>query len=284
MKKLFSYFAILSFITISSSCKKEISLTPDNTNMATTLSDTTLYTYPNGYNVLNAISQPISFGIPAYLELKNDIIDSTFLSTINTALPNESSVVLNHPGYLTTVNVINITNQSDIYVTFVLENTNNKNTLAYYTYPTKTPTTATHGGAIKGAMDTIKYIFPNTNSDQLNSGLLQGSKVKLGTFKVGTSIAFILILNGWNGKNVNFDNTKFYSQDNLNNNSKGGLKRHSVMLYNGSYNRFVIGFEWQDYVDATPNNDFDDLVFYVSSNVVNSISTKNVSPMVSPTN
>jgi hypothetical protein len=282
MKNL-SHFAVLVWVVIFSSCKKDTESSPIKTTDAIR-HDTTVYVYPTGYNSANAIAQPNYLGVPVYLEPTTDVISESLQSMINLSMQSRVSMVNTHPQYLATsaINVINVIAKSDLYVTFVSESSAYKNTLAYYTYKTNNPPTFVWGGSDNNAMDQVIYILPNVTSNISNGGLIRGNKVKLGSFSPGTSIGFVLIYNGWTGTGVNSNNMKYYSQDNLNPETVNTLKRHSIMLYDDVDKIYLIGFEDLNRQSTVCDNDFDDVVFYVSSTIPNSISNINVSSSDKP--
>jgi hypothetical protein len=198
-------------------------------------------------------------------------------SSINTLLPNGVSVANTHPKYVDSValNTINVVAQTDISVTFVGQSTVYHSTLAYYTYPTGKLPVANSGGSDNGAMDKITYIFPNVTS----AGLTPGNTVKLGNFKPGTSVAFVLIFNSWTGAGINNGNDKFYTQDNLNPETVSTLKRHAILLHDKKDDLFLLGFEDKNRQYGTCDNDFNDVLVYIKGTAANSISSTNIIPI-----
>ncbi len=218
-----------------------------------------------------------SYGVPKYLESQKDIISSELLSFINASLPEGKPVPTAHPTYLQSGNVtnLNIVETSDVWVTFVSEGAGNLNTLGYYTYPTsKAPTSATD-------IDSIHYIFPNASLPNSGGNLATGSKVKLGRFPAGTSIGFVLLGSGWSGGKVNSGAQKFYSEPAFNPETKTSAKQHTVLLYSEKQHVFLAGFEDLNR-EGSSDNDFNDLVFYGTSNPVTGISTDNIQPIDEP--
>jgi LruC domain-containing protein len=229
------------------------------------------YTYIGKYN---------SLGVPEYLEKENDIIDASLLEYINASLPEQKPVPSFHPDYLekTAETNINIVETSDVWVTFVHEGAGYLNSLFYYTYPT--------GSAPKTTADIkqVNVIFPNGSLIGSGGGLRSGNKVKLGRFEKGTTIGFGLVANGWdyNQKIVGPGKHVVFSDDNLNPEKDPKLRRHTVLLYDDKRKLFLTGFE--DLLRESPgcDNDFNDMIFYVTSNPVTAISTTNVNPIDKP--
>ncbi|MCJ8210463.1 LruC domain-containing protein [Mucilaginibacter sp. RS28] len=238
---------------------------------------TTEFVYPSGYSSSNAFVSPTNLGRPAYLETTPDVIDASLLSYVNASLPEGNPVPNAHPEYLsnTAVRTINVTAKADVWITFVSEGAGYQNTLAYYTYKTGTPPTTAGGGTWANGIDKITYIFPNASASGSGGGLKSGDKVKLGTFDAGTSIGFVLIQNAWTGSGVNAGATKFYTQDEFNPENTAALRKHTVMLYDNVHKLYLMGFEDQNRQTGS-DNDFNDLVFYATSNPITAISNNNV--------
>lgn len=219
-----------------------------------------------------------STGKPNYLSLPNAVIGADFLQNVNASLPERKSVPQYHPAYLKSTNrtTLSIIEQSDVWVTFVAEGAGYQNVLGYYTYPTGNPP--------KNPSDitNITIVFPNASVNGSTGPLVPGNRVKLGRFQSGVTIGFVLISNGFiNGKVTNgYD--YIYSDDALNGATNPDLKRQSIVLHDAARNLFLFGFEdiRRDY--GSCDHDFNDLVFYMTSNPVRAISTQNVLPIDKP--
>lgn len=240
----------------------------------------TSFVYPGSYTSSNAFvntsTYPKSLGRPAYLETTGDNISASFLSYVNTSLPEGKPLTTSHPQYLAanTVSTLDITAQTDVYLTFVSEGAANLNSLAYYTYPTGNPPASGVSliPILNIGIEKVTHVFPNASAKGSGGGLNSGDKVKLGNFAKGTSIAFILFQNGWTGTDVDASKTKFYSTEKYNTNSN----KQSVVLYDNDSKKFVIGFE-DISRSASSDNDFNDLVVSAASSVTGAIATANVS-------
>ena len=180
-----------------------------------------------------------SKGKPSYLQPQGDLISNQLLSFANASLPNGRPVPTYHPEFLTSTSETNIhvTANSDVYLTFMAQGAAADDAIAYFTYPTSAPPQNT------AAIDTLHVILPNASMSGNGGELKPGDKVKLGTFKAGTSIGFALIAKGWNGTAVAAGNNIFYSLDNLNPETNPALKRHAVLLNDGNDGLFLMGFE-----------------------------------------
>ncbi|TAH06424.1 MAG: LruC domain-containing protein, partial [Sphingobacteriales bacterium] len=226
------------------------------------------YNYLGGYD---------GNGRPTNLVSPGDVVSAELLSFINASLPETKPVPTFHPDYLTQTaeTNLNITALSDVFVTFVHEGAGYLNSLGFYTYPTNNPPKS-----INDIKD-INITFPNASLPGSGGALKSGDKVKLGRFEAGTSIGFVLFQNAWNSKSVNTSANKYFADDNLNN-EKDGYKRHTVLLYDDKNKLFLVGFEDQQRDNNGSDNDFNDLMFYATSNPVEAISHEDVNPIDKP--
>jgi LruC domain-containing protein len=253
----------------------------------------TEYSYPSPYNstadaIFTSSTYPSALGRPKYLETTPDVIDASLLSYVNASLAESKSVVSNHPEYLaaSATSNINVTATSDVWVTYVSEGASYQNTLCYYTYNTNNPPSRTAGGTLFNAIDKVTIVFPNASGIGSAGGLKSGDRVKLGNFSAGTTIAFVLVQNSWNGIGVNFNGQKFYSDSQFNPENSSSLKKHSVVLYDDVHKLYLFGFEDKNRESATTNpdnsvsdNDFNDVVFYATANPTTGISNSGVAPI-----
>ncbi|MEQ1799082.1 MAG: LruC domain-containing protein [Lacibacter sp.] len=218
-------------------------------------------------------------GKPNNLVLPNDVISSSLLTFVNASLPEQKPVPTYHPEYLrnTAEMNLNITDLSDVWVTFLHEGAGYLNSVAYFKYPTGIPPQTT------ADIDTLFMVFPNASLSGSGGGLVAGNKIWLGRFEPGTSIGFALITNGWNGTAVSATAPIVYSIDQLNAETAIADKRHTILLYDDTHDLFLIGFEDMNRNPSySSDNDFNDCVFYASSNPVTAISTMNVNPIDEP--
>ncbi|WP_162618758.1 LruC domain-containing protein [Pedobacter yulinensis] len=242
------------------------------------------YGYPSPYTsasnaVLNTSEYPFRLGRPRYLLATSDVIDASLLSYINASLPEGQPLTETHPEYLLSTaqpNIVVTQNNTEVFVTFVSEGADYKNTLGWYSYPTSTPPTSATGSSLLGAIDRITMVFPNASAFGSGGGLKPGNKVSLGRFSAGTTIAFVLFQDAWNtSAGVETGGTKFYTDARFNPESTAALRRHSVQLYDAEHELFVFGFEDINRTSAS-DNDFNDLVVYASAGPVTGLSKANV--------
>ncbi|MEO1032419.1 MAG: LruC domain-containing protein [Bacteroidota bacterium] len=216
-------------------------------------------------------------GLPHYLESEGDALSQEFLDGVNASLPENKPVPSYNPEYLTSGNELDVvvTEQSDVWVTFVTEGAGYRNALGYYVFDTQNPP------ANVSEIDSIYVILPNASLAYSGGELYAGDKVKLGTFQAGETISWVLFQNAWNGTGVNVNTTKFYSRIDFNTAESDPSKRqHTVQLADFGNQRLLNGFEDQTRSHSS-DNDFNDLVFYVSANPWEAIETGSI-PQVTP--
>ncbi len=197
-------------------------------------------------------------GKPSYL-LPKDQISSGLMSFISNTLPERTDLRKTNPELLTTKAIADIalTQQSDIFVTFVSQGAGNTNAIAFYTYPTNAPPSSAKD------IHVITYFFPHAGS---GTPLQAGDKVKIGRFNAGTSIGFVLLQNAWDnttGK-LNDKSVHFCSNDVLNPEVDPNLKKHAVLINYPPENKIIIGFEDEDRTTNGCDHDFNDAVLYAT--------------------
>jgi LruC domain-containing protein len=234
-------------------------INPDNVAKTNTILK---YKYLSSYN---------NQGVPTVLAPK-DIVTSQMLQYVNSSLPESKPVPSFHPSFLQqNLNTdLDISQLSDVWITFVHEGAGYTNSLGFYKYPTNNPPSTA------AQIDTVYIVFPNASYYNSGGGLHSGDKVKIGTFPAGTSIGFVCISNGWNGASVGDGYSQLFSDKNLNAIANPNLKQQSVLLYDNVDKCYFIGFEDIKRDNSSCDNDFNDLVFYAQSNPVTAISNLNM--------
>ncbi|MGG2334385.1 hypothetical protein, partial [Salmonella enterica] len=81
----------------------------------------------------------------------------------------------------------------EVFVTFLSEGAGFRNSIGFYSYPTNSPPKSL------ADIKQINFIFPNASFLGSNGSMLPGDKISLGKFSAGTTVAFVLYSNGWNG-------------------------------------------------------------------------------------
>ena len=196
-----------------------------------------------------------SKGKPDYL-VEKDAISKNLTDYIGSYLENGKNQAQFNPDLLTAAEaVLNITANSEVFLTFYHQDAGNKNSLAFYTYKTGTPPT------VPSDISRITYIFPNAGN---GTTLQPGDKVRLGSFTAGTSIGFILLRDSWDPETKRLDDgaPHYCSTDALNPEEDPALRRHAIKLYNEAEQKTIIGFEDIDRTIAWCDHDFNDVIFY----------------------
>ncbi|NMO14954.1 DUF4114 domain-containing protein [Pyxidicoccus fallax] len=189
-----------------------------------------------------------------------EVLPAAFLQDIANALPEDQSVPLHHPDFVAPTfdpNVL-VTATSEVWVTFISEGATFLNTLGYFTYPDGSPPTST--AAIEKHV-----IFENASAWGSGGGLQTGDRMYLGQFPAGTRIGFFLVSNGWNWTEVDFSRPTYYTLDALNPESNASKRRHIVSLFHLGEQRRVLSFEDSDRMHEQTNDDFNDIIFTLSS-------------------
>ena len=226
-------------------------------------------------SVYNYLSSYDNSGVPSNLVIPGDTISSSLLNDINSSLPENRPVPQYNPEYLATGNETDVlvVQDADIWVTFVHEGAGYYNTLGFYTYNTNNPPTS------KNQIDTIHIIFPNASYPGHGGNLASGSKVKLGTFPANTGIGWVLLANAWNGSSVGSAYYTFYSEPDFNPESIATKRQHIVVLSDPGRDLVLLGFEDMKRTSGS-DDDFNDLIFYVTANPITAVSSSNL-PIIS---
>lgn len=220
------------------------------------------FTYLSTYN---------SQGVPNVMAA-NEAISSSLLSDINASLPESAGGIPNtHPEFLAGKETeIILTEQAEVWITFVSEGAGNRNSLGYYTYTLGQEPTST------SQINPHYIVFPNASMQGSGGGLVPGNRVYLGNFPANTVISWFLVANGWTGSTVKDYATRFYANPAFNPESTAAARNHMVLLHDAARNLNIFGFEDLFRGTGSSDDDFNDAVFYVKSNPVTAIATDNV--------
>lgn len=233
-------------------------------------------TFKIGSTIFRTLTGFDNNGVPTNLISPRDPIDASFLADINATLPDQQPVPTYNPQYLATSNETNVVLKelSDVWVTFVHEGAGNLNVLGYYKYNLSTPPRN------KNAIDTIHIIFPNISYTGSGGGLTSGDKVYIGRFPANTGIGWVCLSDGFKNGTIVANNWKFdfYSDPEFNPEKSASLQQHTVLLYDNTRKKIILGFEDTNRENGS-DNDFNDAIFYVTSNPVTAIETVNLPNM-----
>jgi hypothetical protein len=233
--------------------------------------------FSQNFNFLGAYT---SDGTPLYLENPSDFISAETQQMISNSLPESYPVPDYNPHYISSgydTDLI-LDADADVWVTFVSEGAGYRNVLGFYTYDINKPDQA------KPNVEEITIIFPNASGINSGGGLRRGDKVKIGTFKAGTGIGWVLLANAWNGSQVTWGLWQLYSNIEYNPERQQDLKYHNVFLSDPEHERVILGFEdiRRDY--ASCDNDFNDAIFYVTANPYSAMRSSNYADVSSAAN
>jgi LruC domain-containing protein len=272
-------FIGLPTLTVAEIVNGELSLTiggfVDKSTEDVKASGAGLKDLPEGYAYLCDYD---SQGVPLCLLEPGDFVDVEFLQDIDAALPERAPVPEFNPHYLAEGNQTNIQllEEADVYVTFLHEGAGYRNSLGFYTYDISNPP------ATREDIDLITIAFPNLSYHNSGGGLYSGDKLHIGTYPAGTGIGWVLIANGfYNQEEVNTTRPQYFSNPDFNPESDPELRQHNVLLYDAARELYVIGFEDLNREYQGGDNDFNDALFYVTSNPVEAINKQSM-PLVDP--
>lgn len=205
-------------------------------------------------------------GVPAYLEPQNDPITADFLADINNTLPERVRLDVSHPEYFQSVydHNVRLVETCDVWVTFVTEGAGYRNVLGFYTYTTG------QAPATPNEIDTITVVFPNGSMAGSGGGLQPGNKVYIGRFNANTTIAWVLIADGWVNGQVTNGRWKVYSDKHLNA-GNSTQKQQTVLLYDPGRKNMLLGIEDIKRTESGCDHDFNDAVFFVTANPIQAV-------------
>jgi hypothetical protein len=147
---------------------------------------------------------------------------------------------------------VELTKESEVYVTYLAEGAGFRNSVAWYSYSIYSPPTA-------GSQLDLHVLFPDVSSDILTPG--NRLKLQNEPFAEGTVIGFVLIINGWQGK-VDFDKMKLYTDYSFNPNKR----QQHILFEEKTCGELVLAFEDNISQNDTADADFNDIIFTVSDN------------------
>jgi LruC domain-containing protein len=258
-----------------------------NWNLATTINEPFIANKADGTSggrvealpyTINYIGTWDNVGRPNYLEPVGDVIDAALLSRINASLPEYKKLPISNPDYITASDKsIEITANADVWVTFISEGAGYLNALGYYAYDKNSPP--------KTAADlkNVTVIFPNASFAGSGGNLRSGDKVHLGVFAPGQMIGWVLFSNGFGGKIVNPGSWTLYSTQALNSFITDPLLRQqNVLLNDPGFGRTILAFEDIRRDNGSCDQDFNDVIFSVTSNPITAINTQPFSNLETP--
>lgn len=223
-------------------------------------------------------------GVPSYRTKVRDVVSAALNQNIITALPEGKNMTLLHPEYFTNAPVksdISIIEDANVWVTFLSEGAGYTTPMGYYVYKTNNPPTS-------AAQITQRYIiFPNVSFSGSGGGLTTGDKVELvyydgerytTAFPAGTSIGWFILSNGFQSQKITNGLWQLYSTDAFN---PSGLKQ-CLVLRDPSTSTNYITFEDILTSNGSCDKDFNDVIFYCTSNPIEAIDTHEMPEVTKP--
>lgn len=201
-------------------------------------------------------------GVPDGMEEDEEICSELLPNIYANVLPERQNAMVAHPEYFSNpVKNLVISEETELYLTFVDEGAGYKNVLGYYTYQEGNIPTS------EEQLDKI-VIFPNASAQGSGGGLIRGNTMRLlGTFEPGTVISFFVIANGW--RNGQITDGYYTQHTDIDFNLSG--RQQSIIFYDRTCNSTVIAFE--DISVPNGDNDFNDAIFQITSSNPNAIAT-----------
>ena len=144
-----------------------------------------------------------------------------------------------------------LTQEADVYVSFVAERSEYSNTLGWYTYQ--------DGGELSlGENANNQIVFPHFSS----AVLTPGDGRRIGRFPAGTVVGFFLVVGGWDAEmeSINFDNPTFYCDLALN----ARQTKQNILFIEEQCGDVVVAFE--DKLLWASDLDYNDAVIRVTDN------------------
>jgi hypothetical protein len=216
-------------------------------------------------------------GRPTTLVSPSDVVSQKTLANILATLPEYRSIPTYNPRLLADGRPENISlsASSDVWVSFVYEGANFLNGIGYYTYPTNAPLNTAP------ASKDIHIFFENANMGGYGGAMNPGDKVYLGKFPANTTIAFVLIADGFDytQKLVTEGKYKIFSDSRFNPETDVTKRKHTVTLYDTLNSKFLIGFE-DTRRDKGSDEDFNDVIFYSTITPVENVEHRDSIPVL----
>ncbi len=245
-----------------------------NTKMTSTggRADATLYK-------INYLGTWDGAGRPNYCLPVGDNIGSDLLSRLYASLPEAVDLRKTHPEYIDSIDKsVEITQDADVWITFISEGAGYLNSLLYYIYDKNSPPSTV------ADLSSVNVIFPNASFGGSGGGMRSGDKVYLGKFKAGQMIGWLLFSNGYNysSQQVTLGNWDLHSNQALNSFiADPSLRQQNVLLKDPVTGLAILGFE-DIRRDYGTDNDFNDVLFSVSSNPATAVNTQVLSILTKP--
>lgn len=207
--------------------------------------------------------------------MTNTPLEAEFLSALSATLPEGQSLANTHPQYLdpSVQTNLKLDEQAQVWLTFVTEGAGFQNALGFHTYPSN------EQPQNRSEITTHTIVLPNASLDGSGGKMNSGDTVYLGMFDPGITMGFFLVADGFIKKNdVSTTAPRYYSNQHLNEESNPAKKQHSILVFDPVSQRFVIGFEDLPRSAGASDDDFEDLVFFLTVNPVTAVDQTGIQP------
>jgi LruC domain-containing protein len=157
------------------------------------------YQYLGGFGNWNTL------GVPSNLTSNSAQVTASMLQTVNATLPERFPVPTHptHSSYIARDAVSNLvlTQNAEVWLTFVHEGAGYKNSVGYYLFDANNPPRS-----VSDILGRTIVAYPNTSYQNSGGGLQTSNRVQLkhfdgttwsNTFPAGTGIGWFLVANGW---------------------------------------------------------------------------------------
>lgn len=201
-------------------------------------------------------------GRPDGMEEDIEVCSSLLPNIYANVLPERENAMELHPEFFDNpIKNITVTEETELYLTFIDEGAGFKNVLGYYTYQEGNVPTS------EEQLDKI-VIFPNASAQGSGGQLIRGNTMRLlGSFEPGTVISFFVIANGW--RNGQITDGLYTQHTDIDFNMSG--RQQSLIFYDATCNSTVIAFE--DITVPNGDNDFNDAIFEITASNPNALDT-----------
>ncbi len=238
--------------------------------------------YANGCWVLGDYETGTDKGLPNFLD-GTETIPQSLLDEINITLAETpQNIPNNYPQLIDEANKANliVTDNANIWVTFIKEGAGYRNTVGYFYYKTADGPPANVPSIFKRMI-----FFPNSSASGSGGQLTTGTRVKLlycdpnndpnvaanwtDVFPAGTTVCWFVISSGYNSNSIT--NGAQYSIYSFN----AGSRPQTVLLYDPTNEKIVLGFEDISRMNSS-DADYNDCVFCVTANPITAIDRSNL--------
>jgi len=209
-------------------------------------------------------------GTPNAVDPTQDIITDDFWNRITSTLPEDVHVP---DALLNRENEVVITqNNTYLWVTFIHEGADWKNSFGYYVYNTGS------APANAAAVPTPTIIFPNVSYVNSGGGLRRGDRVRIGPFNAGQTVGYFLIARGWNSTTHNVTTGLYIHYTSLlaNEGLAPSLRQHNILLNDPVTGKIIVTFEDILRSSSACDHDFNDAIMMITPSSPGAIDVSNI--------